>query len=253
MISIEVCANSAISAIAAQKGGAFRVELCNNLHQGGTTPSLGHIRIARKELRIKLYALIRPRSGDFLYTDNEFEVMIEDALMCIEEGCDGLVFGILHKDGTVDIERNMQLAALARKHGLGVTFHRAFDVCNNQEKALEDIIKLGFERILTSGGKSSAMEGASAIKHLMDKANNRIIIMPGGGISESNLAHLVRFTGITEFHSSARAIVHSEMQYRNDAIMMGSRFVDEYAIYETDSALVNKLIRIANADKMISF
>lgn len=246
MISLEVCANSATSAISAQTGGAVRVELCNNLHQGGTTPSLGHIIIARKELNIKLYALIRPRSGDFLYTTNEFEVMIEDARKCIDHGCDGLVFGILNKDGSIDIERNMQLASLARKHGLGVTFHRAFDVCSNQDKALEDVIKLGFERILTSGGKSSAMEGASNIRQLIEKAANRIMIMPGGGISESNLAHLVRFTGITEFHSSARSIVHSEMEFRNDNIMMGSRFVDEYATYETDVLVVKKLIAIAN-------
>ncbi|MES2274695.1 MAG: copper homeostasis protein CutC [Bacteroidota bacterium] len=246
MVSLEVCANSAISAIAAQAGGAIRVELCNNLHQGGTTPSHGHIIVARKELHIKLYMLIRPRSGDFLYNKNEFEVMLSDVRHSIEYGCDGIVFGILNKDGTVDMERNMQIANMARQHGLGATFHRAFDVCADKDKALEDIIELGFERILTSGGKSSAMEGASNIKHLIDKAANRIMIMPGGGINESNLGNLVRFTGVTEFHSSARSVVHSNMVYRNENIMMGSRFVDEYATYETDSELVNKLIRIAN-------
>jgi copper homeostasis protein len=247
MISLEVCANSAISAISAQAGGAIRVELCNNLHQGGTTPSHGHIMVARKELHIKLYTLIRPRSGDFLYTKNEFEVMLSDVRHSIELGCDGIVFGILNKDGTVDMERNAQIINMARQHGLGATFHRAFDVCADQEKALEDIIALGFERILTSGGKSSAMEGASAIIHLIEKAAGRINIMPGGGINENNLGHLVRFTGITEFHSSARSVVNSNMTYKNQNIMMGSRFVDEYATYETDIEVVKKLIRIANS------
>lgn len=247
MVSLEVCANSATSAIAAQAGGAIRVELCNNLHQGGTTPSQGHIILARRALNIKLYTIIRPRSGDFLYTDDEFEIMREDVQQSIDLGCDGVVFGILNSDGSIDMKRNGILVSLARKHGLGVTFHRAFDVCSDQQQALENLITLGFERVLTSGGKSSAMEGISGIRKAINQANGRIAVMPGSGISESNVADLVRFTTATEIHSSARSLVHSEMLYRNDAIMMGSRYVDEYATYETDAEVVRRLIERANS------
>jgi copper homeostasis protein len=245
MVSLEVCANSAISAMAAQAGGAARVELCNNLHQGGTTPSHGHIALARKQLIIKLYVLIRPRCGDFLYTNHEYELMLADVKHRIELGCDGIVCGILKQDGTVDMARNAQIAEMARKHGVGLTFHRAFDVTSNQEQAMEDIIELGFERILTSGGKSSAIEGARHIKNLIDKAGSRIRIMPGGGINHNNAASLVRFTTATEIHSSARAIVNSKMEHRS-SVMMGKRFVDEYAIYETDADVVAHLISCAN-------
>lgn len=246
MVSLEVCANSAISAIAAQNGGAIRVELCDNLHHGGTTPSHGHITVARKALHIKLYILIRPRSGDFLYSNTEFEIMLSDVRHAIERGCDGIVTGILNKDGTVDTERNSQLINMARQHGLAATFHRAFDFCKNQEKAMEEIISVGFERILTSGGKSTAMEGASVIRNLIKQANGRIQIMPGGGINEHNVADLVRYTGATEIHSSVRSIINSNMTHRNDHIMMSNNYFDEYAIDITSTELVRKLIIKAN-------
>jgi copper homeostasis protein len=248
MVSLEVCANSAISAMAAQSGGAIRVELCDNLSQGGTTPSHGHITIARKELHIKLYTLIRPRSGDFLYSKHEFEIMLSDIRHSIERGCDGIVTGILNKDGSIDMERNMQMVNMARQHGLGVTFHRAFDVCNDLDKGLEDIIELGFERILTSGGKSTAMEGASVIKNLIDKAAGRITIMPGGGINDNNVADLAFYTSATEIHSSARSIIKSEMQFKNDHIMMSNHYVDEYATDVTDVEVVKRLIALANTN-----
>lgn len=246
MVSLEVCANSAISAIAAQDGGAIRVELCNTLHQGGTTPSHGHITVARKALHIKLFVLIRPRNGDFLYTKTEFEVMLSDVRHAIESGCDGIVTGILNKNGTVDVERNSQLINMARQHGLAATFHRAFDFCVSQEDALEDIIRMGFERILTSGGKSTAMEGASVIRNLIRQAKGRIGIMPGGGINEHNVADLVRYTGATEIHSSVRTVVNSGMTYKNDHIMMSSNYFDEYATDITDTESVKNLLLKAN-------
>ncbi len=247
MISLEVCANSAVSAIAAQMGGAFRVELCNNLQQGGITPSHGHIVLARRELQIKLFILIRPRSGDFLYTKNEFNLMLTDIQHCIELGCDGIVTGILNTDGTVDMNRNEQIVNLAHRNGLGTTFHRAFDVCANQEKALEDIIELGFERVLTSGGKSTAMEGASVIRRLVNQAAGRIIIMPGSGINEGNIADIIRFTNVTELHSSASVTINSEMRHRNEYIIMGGQYNDEYATTETDAEKVKRLIKCANS------
>src|ERR1700761_5638777 len=216
MINLEVCANSLTSALAAQEGGAIRVELCDNLNEGGTTPSNGQIKMARKLLNIKLYVLIRPREGDFLYSDIEFEIIKNDVQYSIDAGCDGVVIGILNADGSIDKSRCSELVQMAKKNGLGVTFHRAFDLCNDMDQALEDIIEMGCERILTSGGKNTAPEGANVIAHLVEKAAGRIIIMPGSGVSESTVSDLVHITSATEIHSSARSVVKSKMQYHND-------------------------------------
>lgn len=245
MILLEVCANSINSALAAQDGGAVRVELCENLDRGGTTPSSGQVLMARKLLHIKLYVLIRPRSGDFLYDDTEFETMLADIRYCIEAGCDGIVTGILKADGMVDKERCLEIVRLAKQWGLGTTFHRAFDMCADQYRALDDIIEIGFDRILTSGGKSTAMEGASVIAHLVEKAKGRIIIMPGSGIDEHNVADLIHFTGVQEIHASARMAVKSKMKFINDHIIMGD-VSDEYSTERTNKDRVKKIIALAN-------
>jgi copper homeostasis protein len=246
-VTLEVCANSVTSALAAQEGGAVRVELCENLKEGGTTPSHGQILIARSVLHIKLYVLIRPRGGDFLYSDLEYDIMMADIRYCIEAGCDGVVIGMLNADGSIDTERCLEMARLARQWGLGVTFHRAFDMCANLGTALEQIIEMGCERILTSGGKSTAMEGATVINHLVQKAAGRISIMPGSGVSEANVADLVHFTGVTEVHSSARSSVQSKMQYKNDHILMSNEPGDEYSIDLTSVDRVKKLVELANS------
>jgi copper homeostasis protein len=246
MISLEVCANSITSALAAQEGGAIRVELCDNLYAGGTTPSPGQIITARKLLHIKLYVLIRPRGSDFLYTDIEFDTMVADVKYCIEAGCDGIVTGMLNADGTVDKERCSQLVQLAKQAGLGVTFHRAFDMCADQFHALEDIIGIGFERILTSGGKSTAMEGARVITELVKKAKGRISIMAGSGITEINAADLIMITGVKEIHGTLVAPVKSKMQYKNDYIVMGSTYGDEYGYEATSAERVKNLLKKVN-------
>ncbi|WP_184548663.1 copper homeostasis protein CutC [Mucilaginibacter sp. FT3.2] len=245
-VSLEVCANSVTSAVAAQDGGAVRVELCENLKEGGTTPSYGQILMARKLLHIKLFVLIRPRAGDFLYTDLEYEIMLADIRYCIEAGCDGVVIGMLNADGTIDKPRCLEMVRLAKQWGLSVTFHRAFDMCADLYQALEDIIEIGCDRILTSGGKSSAMEGATILNQLVKKANGRIAIMPGAGVNEANVADLVYFTKVTEVHSSARIALHSKMQYHNDHIIMSDTPGDEYAIDVTSVDRVSKLIELAN-------
>jgi len=245
-VSLEVCANSVTSALAAQDGGAVRVELCENLYEGGTTPSYGEIALARKLLHIKLYVLIRPRGGDFLYSDLEFEVMLADVKYCVEAGCDGIVVGVLDADGAVDKARCAELIGLAKRAGLGVTFHRAFDVCADMYQAMEDVIELGCERILTSGGKSMAMEGANTIAHLVEKAAGRIKIMPGSGVSEKNVHDLVNFTKVDEVHSSARIRVPSKMNYKNDHILMGSDYSDEYTIDVTGIERVREILKMAN-------
>jgi copper homeostasis protein len=246
-VRLEVCANSVASALAAQEGGAYRVELCDNLENGGTTPSFGQILQARKLLNIKLYVLIRPRSGDFLYSDLEYEIMAADVRGCIEAGCDGIVIGILKADGSVDKKRCKELVNMARSKGLGVTFHRAFDMTNDLNKALEDIIELGCERVLTSGGRTTAMEGASHIAHLVEQAAGRITIMPGSGIDEHNVTDLVHFTGVHEIHSSARKSVHSTMRFINDHIMMGSSAGAEYSFDQSDAERVKTIIKLANS------
>jgi copper homeostasis protein len=248
-VLLEVCANSVESALAAQQGGAARVELCENLYEGGTTPSHGDILLARKLLHIKLYVLIRPRGGDFLYTDVEYEVITADVKHCIEAGCDGIVLGMLNADGTVDKERCAKLVQMAKRMGVGVTFHRAFDMCADLDQALEDIISLGCERVLTSGGKSTAIEGSRIISELVKKAAGRIAIMPGSGINENNVEDLVRFTGVREVHSSARSRKQSQMLYKNDHIIMGDNYGDEYAFEQTNIDRVRAILKNANFEE----
>lgn len=245
-IQLEVCANSVTSALAAQEGGAFRVELCENLDEGGTTPSYGQISVARKLLNIKLNVLIRPRSGDFLYTDVEFDIIKEDLKYCIQAGCDGIVIGILNADGTVDMPRCAELVNLAKTAGLSVTFHRAFDMCADLYQSLENIIELGCDTVLTSGGRSTAMEGASILRHLVEKAGDRIRIMPGSGINQNNAADLVHFTNATVIHSSARTRVQGKMEYKNDHILLSNGYTDEHGVDVTDTSLVKAIIEAAN-------
>lgn len=210
---LEICANSIHSALTAQNAGAHRIELCENLGEGGTTPSYGTISITRKSLKIDVYVLIRPRAGDFLYSDEEFEVMKADIEICKKLNCDGVVIGLLTNDGEIDVARTRELVLLAKP--MGVTFHRAFDRCKDPFKALEEIIQVGCERILTSGLKESAFEASSLLKELVNQAQNRISIMPGSGVNSGNIKSLSEKTGAHEFHSSAKREKASSMNYHN--------------------------------------
>ncbi|MDJ1506410.1 copper homeostasis protein CutC [Xanthocytophaga agilis] len=242
-ITVEICVNSAISAIEAQKGGANRVELCENLWEGGTTPSAGTIAIARKNLTIQLFVIIRPRGGDFLYSDDEFDVMKHDILTAKQLGADGIVTGILTADGRVDIPRMKELKELAAP--LPITFHRAFDMVADPYQALEDCIALGMDRILTSGLEKSAIEGMELIAELVQKAAGRIRIMPGSGINEKNVHKLVQYTGVKEVHFSAMRTVDSQMEYRQANVFMGGVMrPPEFLITVTDPA---KVERVRNA------
>ena len=210
---LEICAFNLTSALIAQQSGADRIELCASPEEGGTTPSAGLIRTARENLKIPLYPIIRPRGGDFLYTEEEFSVMLRDIEYCKQVDCDGVVTGILLTDGSVDKERIKRLIEAA--YPLGVTFHRAFDWAANPFEALEDIISMGCERILTSGQRPTAMEGVSLIDQLVREADERIIIMPGSGVRASNIVQLAESTGAAEFHTSARLKQASAMDYVN--------------------------------------
>jgi copper homeostasis protein len=213
---LEIAAGSLASALAAQDGGADRVELCGNLGEGGTTPSYGTLAVARDRLRIPLYVLIRPRSGDFLYDDAELEVMLRDIETCVRLGCNGAVIGALDADGNVD--RGACEALIAAAGSIGVTFHRAFDAAREQAAALETIIGLGCERVLTSGARANAPEGADVIASLVQQARGRIRVMAGAGVTPENLAALVARSRADEFHASARGGRASLMRHRNDAL-----------------------------------
>jgi copper homeostasis protein len=244
---LEICSGSVESAINAQLGGADRVELCDNLYEGGTTPSYGAISSARDSLTIGLHVIIRPRGGDFLYSDQEYDIMRRDIDICGELGVDGVVIGILMSDGSIDVERTARLVELASP--LAVTFHRAFDVCNNPMRGLEDIIETGASRILTSGQKNTVPEGASLIRQLAEKAGNRIIIMPGSGLDETNIAKMAGITGATEFHLTARRDVKSEMIFRRADIPMGG--MPQIPEFSRKVADPQRIINIINTLKMI--
>lgn len=209
---LEVAANSVASACAAQEGGAGRVELCSALELGGLTPSHATIALARDRLRIPLYALIRPRAGDFLYDDLDIETMRRDIETCAALGCDGVVLGVLDADGQVDMTRCRALIGAAGR--MGITFHRAFDLGSDPHRALEDIVALGCERVLTSGGQPGALEGAGLISELVAQSAGRLSVMPGAGVHAGNIAALAAATGAHEFHASAKRQLPSGMRYQ---------------------------------------
>ncbi|MBR5140894.1 MAG: copper homeostasis protein CutC [Bacteroidales bacterium] len=235
MYRFEICANSVASCIAAQEGGANRVELCAGIPEGGTTPSYGMIRSARECISIALNVIIRPRGGDFLYSEEEINEMLYDIKVAKELGADGLVFGCLLPDGSVD---KVNMARLMEAAGdTPVTFHRAFDHSSDPMQALEDIIELGCARILTSGCRPTALEGAGLLAKLVEKAGDRLIIMPGCGVKESNIAEIARLSGAREFHFSAREPVQSGMVFRNPEVAMGSED-DPYGTVQTTARRV---------------
>lgn len=239
---LEICANSVASCVEAQKAGAYRVELCAAIPEGGTTPSYGDIAVARELLDIKLNVIIRPRGGDFLYSALEQKIMLKDIGMARQLGVDGVVIGCLSADGKVDMEHNREMIEAAGE--MSVTFHRAFDMSRNPIDSLEKIISLGCHRILTSGQQPTAAQGIPLLKELVQQAGDRIIIMPGSGINMHNISTIARETGATEFHLSARRPVESAMAYRNPNIKMGGTaiVVEEYEQQVTNLELVRKTI-----------
>jgi len=237
---IEACVDSVESAVAAQQGGADRVELCDNLVEGGTTPSLGAIELARQLLTIDLNVIIRPRGGDFCYTDVEFRVMQRDVEAAKRAGANGAVIGILKPDGSVDRERTKALVELARP--MSVTFHRAFDMAREPFQALETLIALGIDRVLTSGQEPTVLEGLDLITELVRRAGDRIIVMPGGGITERHIQKIIAQSGAREVHVLLATPVESPMQYRNPRVFMGGELrPPEYTRAVTDAERLRAL------------
>jgi copper homeostasis protein len=236
-VLVEVCADSVASAIAAQRGGAARIEFCSGLIEGGVTPSVGLIEITRAAVSLPVHIMIRPRGGDFCYDEDEFRIMHRDIELAKKMQAEGVVFGILQLDGQVDIRRTRTLVELARP--LTVTFHRAFDMTRDLRKALEDVCETGADRILTSGGEQTAAEGRAMIRRLVDQSGGRIAVMAGSGIKPENARGLIEHTGAREIHVGLRSSVPSPMQHRNPRITLGAvahREYQRFVVQEEDVA-----------------
>jgi copper homeostasis protein len=244
--TIEVCANSPESCKQAKEGGAHRVELCAGIPEGGTTPSYGAIALAREIPDLKLNVIIRPRGGDFLYSGLEMEAMIRDIGVAKTLGADAVVFGCLTAQGDIDVSAMKRL--MTASQGLSVTCHRAFDVCRDPFKALEDLVALGVDRILTSGQQNTAAKGSDLIAELVKRAGDRIIVMPGCGVNEHNIVELATKTKAKEFHMSLRSVVKSGMEFRNGNVSMGGTVnINEYEREVTDPARVASVFKALNA------
>lgn len=212
---IEIATTDFTTTKSAVEGGADRIELCAALSEGGITPSFGLIKQCREAFDVALFPIIRPRAGDFLFTDYEFELMLKDVLLCKQTGCEGVVIGLLNKDGSIDAKRTAKLIEAA--YPLEVTFHRAFDRCKDPFEALEQLIEIGCQRILTSGQKPTAPEGVDLIAELIQRADDRIIIMPGAGVRKENIKMIAEKTGAVEFHSSIKTQKSSGMEFIHPA------------------------------------
>ncbi|HWA93807.1 MAG TPA: copper homeostasis protein CutC [Terracidiphilus sp.] len=236
---LEICVDSIESALAAQRGGAQRIELCSALSEGGITPSTGLLTLVRKKLRIDISVMIRPRGGDFCYSTLEFEQMKEEIQQAREAGANGVVFGILKPNGTVDVKRTRQLVELAAP--LPVTFHRAIDVTRNLPASLEAIIDAGAMRILTSGGAPNVTAGMRMLTKLVKLAGDRISIMPGSGVRPENIVALAQATGAHEFHGSAGNWIPGPMQYRKRSVRFSDVPGREFDRYRTNVETVRSL------------
>jgi copper homeostasis protein len=223
----------------AVSGGADRIELCANLSEGGTTPSYGTIYQCRENLDVLLYPIIRPRGGDFLYSNDEYDIMLHDVKLCKQLGCDGIVIGLLNSDGRIDLNRTATLIDIA--YPMGVTFHRAFDRCREPFEAMEQLIQIGCERILTSGQRPVAPDGVQLIMELNQKADHRITIMPGSGVRKENIKTLAEVTSCSEFHSSLRGKSKSNMEFIHPA------FANSEDTYQNNSIDPNEVVALRNA------
>lgn len=239
-MNLEICCGSYLSALTASKAGATRIELCSGLAEGGITPSLGLIRSACALPNVVHHVLIRPRGGDFLYTDTEKRIILDDIDAAIGAGADGVVVGALTNDGEVDIP--FLKACVSHAAGRNVTFHRAFDLCADAMRAMKQIADAGANRILTSGQAASAVEGISLLATLVKEAPLGLSIMPGCGVNAANAAQLLRETGTNELHASARAPYKSHMRFVRNNVNMGTKGADEYATLETSEKVVEDIL-----------
>lgn len=228
---LEACVDSVESALAAVRGGADRLELCANLIIGGTTPGAALFREIKRESGIRIHTLIRPRFGDFCYTDYEYRIICEEVQMFRELGADGVVIGILRQDGSLNLEQMSRLVELAG--GMSVTLHRAFDVCRDPFDALEQAKQLGVNTVLTSGQRSTCAEGKELLRELVRAAGDRIEIMAGSGVNAEVIREVAPYTGVRAFHMSGRRTLDSQMEYRKEEVSMGLPLMSEFVLWRT--------------------
>ena len=250
---LEICCADICSVAASLAGGAGRIELCSALEAGGLTPSAGLIRsaIAMCAGRLPVNVLIRPRPGDFLYSESELSVMLVDVSTAVRAGAAGVVIGALTVDGRIDMDSCSRMISEAKSCNphISVTFHRAFDMCRDPLEALDDIVALGCDRVLTSGMAPSAMAGASMLRMLRHKASGRIMIMAGAGVNSGNIAELVGETDVDEVHASAKATQRSGMEFRREDVAMGKPDADEYSRLITSVGEVRRMADVLNCFK----
>jgi copper homeostasis protein len=240
---IEIAVFSLEAAIAAYNAGAQRIELCSAPAEGGLTPSAATMRLARKYVKIPIHVMIRPREGDFCYSEKEFESMLLDIAAAKMVGMEGVVSGILNPDGTVDEKRMAILVDAAEP--MNVTFHRAFDMAIDQDEALEALIYAGCARILTSGGQQTAPQGIEKLAELVKKAGDRISIMPGSGVNLNNIKHLVESTGAKEMHLSARSFVPGKMNFKQPLVTMGGTVsIPDYELQLPDENMIREILKL---------
>jgi copper homeostasis protein len=243
---VEACVDSVESAIAAERGGAGRLELCDSLHDGGTTPSAGMIAAVKHAVDIPVFVIVRPRGGGFVYTDAELDVMRRDIEAAARLGADGIVLGALTRQADVDADRTRRLLDVAP--GLPATFHRAFDLVRDQRVALESIVTLGVARVLTSGGAASALDGASTIADLVRQSSNRVTLMAGGGVREENVSEIVRRSGVREVHVRGTRLARTNMTPDNERVRFRKAMPpDEGAWEETDESRIREIVRLASS------
>jgi copper homeostasis protein len=246
-ILVEACVDSVASALAAERGGAGRLELCDNLFDGGTTPSAGMISAVKAAVRIPVFVIVRPRGGGFVYTHDELSVMRLDIEAAKMLGADGVVVGALTRDARVDVDQLQTLVETAAD--LPVTFHRAFDLVRDQEQALETLMRHGVRRVLTSGGAASALEGIQTIAALARRAAGQIEVMAGGGVREETIQEIVQRAGINEVHVRGTRIARTPMSSGTDGVRLRKPLPpDEGAWEETDERRIREFVRLANAD-----
>ncbi|MCO6459890.1 MAG: copper homeostasis protein CutC [Saprospiraceae bacterium] len=242
---IEIAANSLQSALNAQQAGASRIELCAGLEIGGITPGAGLIRKVRSALNIPVFVLVRPRSGDFVYSEKDIEIMVDDIRFCKESGIDGIVSGALTPEGSIDA-KTLEIL-LSNAQGMQFTFHRAFDLCFDPLVSLNTLIRYNVDRILTSGQKNNVVEGRFLIKKLIQESKNRIVVMPGCGVNENNILPLASFTGANEFHASLRSKIKSNVTHFNREVYLSTGGdIDEHDYYESDSNRISHLVKTIN-------
>ena len=247
---LEICVESAEHAVAAERGGAHRIELCSDLSSGGITPSAGLMQTARRHVSVPIHVLIRPRAGDFCYSDHELETMRDDIHAAKQGGMDGMVLGVLDENSRIDVERTKMLVEFARP--LPVTFHRAFDASGNLEASLEDVVQTGASRILTSGGEACAVDGLSMLARLVQAAKERILLMPCGGIDSENIVRIARTTLAHEFHTSVGISRSSATGGGNglpDSVSAASR--SQSSVFEEQVAKLASLLVSVSDDEWV--